>query len=92
MIRIRPVSDLRNKFAEIEQEVHENGPVYLTKNGYGNMVVLSIEDYANLTDDTEQKLLEADKEAITTAKRYTHDEIFNKARRRIKANAKKIQD
>lgn len=58
----------------------ENGPVYLTKNGYGNVVVLSIEDYANLTDDTEQKLLEADKEAITTAKRYTHDEIFNKAK------------
>jgi prevent-host-death family protein len=92
MIRIRPVSDLRNKFTQIEQEVHESGPVYLTKNGYGNMVVLSIEDYARLTDETEQKLLEADREAMTTDKRYAHTEIFSKARRRIKANAKKIQD
>ena len=34
MITIRPVSDLRNHFSEIENCVKENGPVYLTKNGY----------------------------------------------------------
>ena len=37
MLHIRPVSDLRNKFPEIEATVLNNGePVYLTKNGYGS--------------------------------------------------------
>ena len=34
MIQIRPVSDLRNKFPDIERLVNEGEPVYLTKNGY----------------------------------------------------------
>ena len=52
MLHIRPVSDLRNKFPEIEATVLNNGePVYLTKNGYGSMVLLSLEQYAALTDD-----------------------------------------
>ena len=48
MIQIRPVSDLRNKFPEIEAIVNGGKPVYLTKNGYGAMVVLSLEEYASL--------------------------------------------
>ena len=44
MINIRPVSDLRNKFPQLEKTVMEsNEPVFLTKNGYGTMVLLSIE-------------------------------------------------
>ena len=44
MNMIRPVSDLRNNFAEISKTVHETAqPVFLTKNGYGDMVVLSME-------------------------------------------------
>ena len=49
MIQIRPVSDLRNKFPEIETLVNSGNPVYLTKNGYGAMVVLSLEEYANIS-------------------------------------------
>ena len=61
MINIRPVSDLRNKFPEIEETVlNSNAPVFLTKNGYGTMVLMSIEQYAALTDNIEQKLDEAD--------------------------------
>ena len=60
MIQIRPVSDLRNKFPEIESMVNEDQPVYLTKNGHGAMVVLSLRKYAELTDDVELKLDEAD--------------------------------
>ena len=48
MIQIRPVSDLRNKFPEIETLVNSGNPVYLTKNGYGAMVVLSLEEYAKI--------------------------------------------
>lgn len=86
MIRIRPVSDLRNKFPEIEDIVIREGqPVYLTKNGHGSMVVLSLEKYAELTDDIEFKLDEADKEATLTDTRYTHDEVFSRVRSRIDA-------
>ena len=47
MINIRPVSDLRNKYPEIEEEVLTTGsPVFLTKNGYGSMVVMSLAQYS----------------------------------------------
>ena len=46
MPEIRPVSDLRNKFADISRIVHETSePIYLTKNGYGDMVIMSMESY-----------------------------------------------
>lgn len=61
MLDIRPVSDLRNKFSEIEETVKSGQPVYLTKNGYGSMVVLSLEQYAALTDEVELRLDEADR-------------------------------
>ena len=76
MIQIRPVSDLRNKFPEIEMLVNEGQPVYLTKNGYGAMVVLSLEEYASLVDNVEMKLDEADKIAETTEERVSHDDVF----------------
>lgn len=37
MIQIRPISDLKNKFTEIEDVVKEGESGYLTKNGYGSM-------------------------------------------------------
>ena len=84
MIQIRPVSDLRNKFTDIENTVKTGVPVYLTKNGYGSMVVLSIEAYSNLTENVEQALDEADKMAEETDFRYTHEEMFSKLRGRNK--------
>jgi prevent-host-death family protein len=83
MINIRPVSDLRNKFTEIEDTVKNGEAVYLTKNGYGSMVVLSLEQYAALTDEIELKLDEADKAAAADNVRYTEDEVFTRVRNRI---------
>ncbi len=80
MINIRPVSDLRNKFLEIESIVNNGEPVYLTKNGYGSMVVLSLEEYAQLTENIEMKLDEADHQASTTNERLSHDEVFSSVR------------
>ena len=37
MIQIRPVSDLRNKFPDIEKIVNTGETVYFTKNGYGTI-------------------------------------------------------
>lgn len=86
MIQIRPVSDLRNKFPEIESVVKEGQPVYLTKNGYGSMVVMSIEQYSKLTGDIEAKLDEADAAAMETDKRLSHEEVFGNVRRRLGKN------
>lgn len=83
MIQIRPVSDLRNKFPDIENMVKEGSPVYLTKNGYGSMVVLSLEAYSKLTDGIEDYLDVADRRARDDDKRLTHDEIFSGLRRKI---------
>lgn len=83
MIQIKPVSDLRNKFTEIENIVKTGEPVYLTKNGYGSMVVLSIEAYSMLTESTEDALDVADKMAAETNKRYTHEEMFSKLRETV---------
>ncbi len=83
MITIRPVSDLRNKFTEIEETVKSGKPVYLTKNGYGSMVVLSLEQYAALTDEIELKLDEADKAAEEDNTRYTEEDVFRRVRGRI---------
>lgn len=83
MIQIRPVSDLRNKFPEIENVVNDGQPVYLTKNGYGAMVVLSLEQYSKLTGDIEMRLDEADRQAAESDVRLSHDEVFGNVRGRL---------
>ena len=96
MINIRPVSDLRNKYPEIEELVlKEDEAVYLTKNGYGSMVVMSLEKYSKLISDLEYNeyienaLDEADKEAENpNTKYYTHEEVFGSIRRKL--NGEKI--
>ena len=80
MIQIRPVSDLGSKFPEFEMLVNEGQPVYLTKNGYGAMVVLSLEEYASLVDNVEMKLDEADKIAEITEERLSHEDVFRNVR------------
>jgi prevent-host-death family protein len=85
MIQIRPVSDLRNKFPDIEKIVNGGEPVYLTKNGYGTMVVLSLDAYSKLTDGVEGALDEADRLAENNCERMSHDEVFGNLRRKINA-------
>lgn len=50
MPQIRPSSDLRNRYNEISEFCHQYGePVYITKNGTGDLAVMSIETYERLT-------------------------------------------
>ncbi len=99
MINIRPVSDLRNKYPEIEDLVlRENEEVYLTKNGYGSMVVMSLEKYSKLmkdlnseemlesrfgVEDIEKELEKAEEENEYNSKYYTNEEMKQMARRII---------
>lgn len=86
MKMIRPVSDLRNSFAEISKTVHETAkPVFLTKNGYGDMVILSMEAFESLQFESEVyfKLREAEREAELTDKRYSSKEVLRAMRASI---------
>ena len=79
MNMIRPVSDLRNNFADISQTVHETAkPVFIKKNGYGDMVVMSMEAFESLQFESEVyfKLQEAEREAELTDKRYSSKEVL----------------
>ena len=86
MPKIRPVSDLRNNFTEISRIIHEEQePIFLTKNGFGDMVVMSIEQYERQQFGTDVffKLKEAENEAKMTTKRYTHVEIMQDMQEKI---------
>ena len=49
MPTIRPSADLRNNYTEISKLCHQySEPVYITKNGKGDLVLLSIEAYERL--------------------------------------------
>ena len=49
MPQIRPSSDLRNRYNDISEFCHKYGePVYITKNGTGDLAVMSIETYERL--------------------------------------------
>ncbi len=55
---IRPSSDLRNNYNEISAFCHEHSdPVYITKNGSGDLVVLSIDAYEKLVGKYELCML-----------------------------------
>lgn len=66
MPTIRPSSDLRNKYNEISDFCHKfSEPVYITKNGQGDLAVMSIETYERLVGKFElYKLLDQGMEAI----------------------------
>ena len=84
MTQIRPVSDLRNKFPEVEAQVlRSHEPVFLTKNGYGTMVLMSIEQYDAMRGDLDAILRDTEKLAAADPTRYTTEEVFNKIRERI---------
>lgn len=88
MPQIRPVSDLRNHFPDISKVVHESQePVFLTKNGYGDMVVMSMETFEKQQYEAELylKLKEAELEAKMTDKRLSHDDVFGGLRKKLEA-------
>ena len=86
MNTIRPVPDLRTNFPEISRQVHETQqPVFLTKNGFGDMVVMSMESYENMQFDSEvyRKLQEAEKEAALTDTRYSSKDVLKSMKEAI---------
>ena len=83
---IRPISDLETRLSEITKAINEtNDPVFLTNNGYGEMVVMSMEAWEEMNFENEiyQKLIEAQAEARSDPRRFSHDEVFCTLRKKI---------
>jgi len=62
-MNIKPISDLRN-YNQVLQEVTNEQPVFLTKNGRGKYAVIDIEDYDKLKASLE--IIESLKKADTS--------------------------
>ena len=85
MSMIRPVSDLRNNFAEISKLVHETEqPLFLTKNGYGDLVVMSIETYEEMLDciATDKAIADAEQEIAAGGQLLDAKEALGALRRK----------
>jgi prevent-host-death family protein len=83
---IRPISDLRNHANEISELCHgADEPVFITKNGQGDLVVMSHAHYERLHNLLElyQKLGEAEALDAAGDKGITHREMMKRIKRHI---------
>jgi prevent-host-death family protein len=85
---IKSISSLRNRTKEIEALCRKRDePVYLTKNGEGQLVVMSIDHYERLKAQIElfEKLAVAQTEAASGKRGISHARMMKKLRRRAHA-------
>jgi prevent-host-death family protein len=86
MPTIRPISDLRNRANEVSRICHEEDqPVFITKNGQGDLVVMSHAHYERLQAqlDLYRKLGEAEAQAAKGANGISHQEMIRRLRARL---------
>ncbi len=84
MPQIRPITDLRNT-NEISELCHaRKEPIFITKNGYGDLVVMSIEAYEELfeTMQTDAAIREAEAEFAAEGVLEDAYEVFSSLRRK----------
>jgi PHD/YefM family antitoxin component YafN of YafNO toxin-antitoxin module len=80
---IKPSTALRNEYAAISELCKsKQEPVFLTKNGEGDLVVMSIEAYQFREEmlDLREKLLTAEANRLAGARTYTVDEVSERLR------------
>lgn len=79
---IRPIKDLRNT-NEISELCHQNKePIFVTRNGYGDLVVMSMETYEQLIAKLElyRKLAEGEVQIKNGDELLDGEEVFKKLR------------
>jgi len=85
---IKPISDLRNKSNEISKLAHSsNEPIFITKNGEGDLVVMSMSHYSKmqLKIDLLSKLSVAQNQRINGDKGRTLKQVMTSIRENINA-------
>ena len=86
--KIRPIMDLK-RTSEISQYCHGvNEPVFITKNGYSDLVIMSVETYERemFRQEVYLKLAEADAEYKSGAPTVSSDDFLLKMRDKLGAN------
>lgn len=84
MPRIMPITDLRNT-TEISNICHSaNEPVFVTKNGYGDMVIMSMEAYDSLIETiaADSAITAAEAELKGNGKLHSSKDVFSALRRK----------
>lgn len=84
MPQIRPISELR-KTNEISALCHEKKePVFITKNGFGDMVIMSMETYEAMTEtlSIDRAISEAEEELMRDGKTYDAETFLKSLRRK----------
>ena len=85
-MNIKPSASIRNKYNEISALCKSTGePVYLTKNGEGDLVVMDIEAFSRREKmlALRETLLDIERDRINGAKYYSVDEVDAELRRAI---------
>ena len=86
---IRPITDLK-KTSEISAFCHEvKEPVFITKNGYSDLVIMSAETYEREMSILEvyRKLAEAESELVAGAPGVSHDDLMCRMREKLNEKA-----
>jgi prevent-host-death family protein len=85
MPNIRPSADLRNKYNEISEFCHKYPePVFITKNGQGDLAVMSIDTYELLTGKMELfKLIDEGLESNKQGKTTSMEKVFSDIREKM---------
>lgn len=84
MPQIRPITDLRNT-NEISDICHASQePIFITKNGYGDLVVMSIETYESMVENVsmDTAIAEAEAEYKRDGQLYDAKEVLDSLRRK----------
>ncbi|MEK6566564.1 MAG: type II toxin-antitoxin system Phd/YefM family antitoxin [Bacteroidota bacterium] len=87
---IKPISDLRNKANKISELAHKSDePIFITKNGVGDMVVMSMAQYGKLQLKLElfSKLAAAQAERVKGDKGRPLAQVMKDIRKRIRESA-----
>ena len=93
MATIRPSSDLRNRYNEISDFCHRyNEPVFLTKNGSGDLVVMSNSEYERLSGKQElSHLLNEGLASMRAGRGRSADEVFSELDKELRiANSERL--
>ncbi len=85
MPRIIPISDLRNKTHEVVDLCHQGDPIFVTRNGEGELVIMSQALYEQLQARLElyQKLEEAEASAKSGHRGHPHADVMKSLRARL---------
>lgn len=86
MLSTRPISDLRNRFSEVNKDVNtKNEDVIFTLNGKPSIVAMSFDKYSKIAhlDYIERALDEADSYAESHGEDLTHEDVFSKIKVKV---------